>query len=274
MNEIKYLNIGMIDPSDFNGRLEIDEDADLELTESIKSIGILEPLIVRKKEKRIELIAGSRRYRCAKIAGLGSVPCIFITADDSLAEKIKLHENLKRLDLSHVDQGYTFARLKTEFNLTENEISELVGKSVPYVSQHISLISAGNDIIEAVQNENINFSVARELIQVKNEEDRTHLLNYAVKGGASVSTVREWVNTANNERQNKPAGVPLTVTESNYASKSLPTFTCQACEHNHVIKEMVVRRLCPECDFLIFDEIRKQKEMVTSTSANGTSETG
>jgi len=272
MDEIKHINISSIDPPDFNGRLDIDEEADHELTESIKDIGVLEPLIVRKNKKRIELIIGSRRFRCSKIAGLQSVPCIIISADDALAEKIKLHENIHRLDLNHVEQGFNFARLMTEFKLTENEISKLVGKSISYISQHISLISSGENIIKAVQCNEISFSVARELMQVKNKDDRTHLLGFAVKGGASVQTVKEWVSSTNQERDRSPLDKPSTINEINYVRQSLPTFKCQACEHSHVIKEMVVRRLCPECDFIIFDDIRKAKERLASTIAIGSSE--
>jgi len=273
MDEINYINLSKIDPPEFDGRLDIDEEADQELAESIREIGILEPLIVRKKNKRIEIIAGSRRYRASKLAGIDAVPCIFMKADDSLAEKIKLHENLKRRDLSHIDQAMTFSRLRTEFNMTEQQISDLVGKSIPYISQHISLMASGDELVSAVQNGKVNFSVARELMQVDNEEDRSHLLNFAIKGGASVGTVKEWVQTASSERSSLPADKPLAITEDKYVSKSLPSFVCQACECPHVIQEMVVRRICPECDYLIFSEIRKQKELIASTIANGLQET-
>jgi ParB family chromosome partitioning protein len=273
MSEINYINISKIDPPENDGRLEIDVEFDQELASSIKEMGVLEPLIVRKNNKRIEIIAGSSRFRASKIAGLDSVPCIIVKSDDSFAEKIKLHENLKRRDLSHVDQGMIFARLRTEFKLTENEISNLVGKSIPYISQHISLITSSEELIASVQNYSISFSVARELMQVKNKDDQNHLLNFAIKGGASVSTVKEWVSTAIFERKHSTYDKPLNISENNYASKTIPTFTCQACEHSHVIKEMIIKRLCPECDFLIFDEIRKQKELIASTIANGSPET-
>ena len=269
MNEIKYINLIKIEPADFTGRLEVDEEADLELAESFKSIGILEPIIVRKKNKHIEVVAGHRRLRCAKIAGLSSIPCIFTTADDELSEKIKLHENLHRVNLSHIDQGYTFARLQTEFKLSESQISKLVGKSIPYISQHISLITSGETLVKAVQNKDVSFSVARELMQIKNIDDQEHLLDYAIKGGASVSTVREWVNTANQERAQKSNNKPLEITEDKYVPQSLPTFTCQACEHSHLIKEMIIRRLCPECDNLIFSAIREEKERIALEHGNG-----
>ena len=267
MAEINNINLSKIDPPEHDGRFEIDSEADQELVSSIKLIGVLEPLIVRKKNKRIEIIAGSRRYRCSKIAGLDSVPCIITTADDALSERIKLHENLKRKDLSHIDQGMTFARLHTELKLTENEISEITGKSIPYISQHLNLIMSSEELIRAVQDEKVTFSVARELMHIENKPDQLHLLKYAMDGGASVETVKQWVRTASNERIQSEDTKPLEMSETNYPAKTLPTFLCDACEHPSLVSEMKVRRLCPQCDFLIFDEIRQEKEKQASNSS-------
>ena len=262
MSNIEYIKIEKLKPAPFDGRMEVDQEADQELANSIKEMGVLEPLICRKVDNNVEIIAGSSRYRASKIAGLASLPCIIVKADDSLAEKIKLHENLKRQNLSHIDQALTFARLRTDFNMSEKDISELCGMSIPYVSQHICLLDSGDEIITAVQASEISFSVARELMQCKNPQDRNNLLHYAVGGGAAVQTVKRWVHTANSDREYTVQEIVTAPYETPVLPQPISTFFCKACEEPTVINEMVVIRLCPECNHAIFSEIldaRKNK---------------
>ncbi len=167
---------------------------------------------------------------------------------------------MKRTNLSHIDQGLTFARLRTDFNLSELEISKLCGKSIAYISQHINLLDAGDQVIAAVQNKEVSFSVARELVQCKNEDDKNNLLNYAIGGGSTVETVRNWVQTANSDRSRSVQEIVTTKYEKPSVIPQQQTFICKSCEEPTIISEMMVVRLCPECDHLIFSEIRAAKE--------------
>jgi len=263
MAGIDYIKLSKISIPEFDGRLEIDTDSDHELADSIKEMGVLEPLIVRKVNGKIVIIAGSCRYRASKIAGLDAVPCIVVKADDQYSEQIKLHENLKRSQLSHVDQAMTFARLRSEFNMTESEISQLSGKSIPYISQHINLLNADDTLITAVQSKSIKFSVARELMHVKNIETQKHLLGYAIKGGASVEIVRNWVQEARyEEERSEPVNTSQTL-QPPTQTRPMTLFKCQTCESDSKIIEMCVLRVCPECNDLIFTVVREAKKEAT-----------
>ncbi len=263
MGQIKYINLEDISLPEFDGRLESDNEADIELSESIKELGVLEPIIVRHVNDRIEIIAGSCRYRASKIAGLSAIPCIIVKADDRLAEKIKLHENLKRLPLSHVDQAVTFARLRTEFGLSETEISIICGKSVPYISQHICMLDSGPEIIQAVQGDKIKFSVARELMHVKTDSTRQHLLNYAIKDGASVDTVKNWVSQSNNEEEMIDIRAASGDPPAPPSNISYTTFVCNTCETPAEIVGMHILRLCDHCFNSIMSDIKEAKRLAS-----------
>ncbi len=146
MSQVKYINLGDLNLPDFEAHKQIDEKQISEISESIKDIGVLEPIIVRKVNSQFEIVAGCIRYRATKLAGLKSIPCIVMSLNDSQAEIIKLHENVKRINLDHVDQGNTFIMLRDKFGMTEDAISASVGKSTPYVSQHISLITQDSEL--------------------------------------------------------------------------------------------------------------------------------
>ena len=126
----------------------------------------LEPCLsslLSQENANFEIIAGYRRFRAATRAGLPTIPCISQKSDDKETEILKVHENIHRLPLSHVDQGNTFRYLRDTFNMSETEIAALVGKSVPYISQHLTLVNSDPDIIAAVKAEEISYSASRSL---------------------------------------------------------------------------------------------------------------
>jgi len=262
MSQIEYIKLEKLFIPDFDGRLEVDQNKIIEISESIKELTVMEPITVRAKNGKYEIVFGSCRYRASKLAGLDAMPCIIVKADDELAEKMKLHENLKRLPLGHLDQALTFARLISVFKMTETQISKLSGKSVPYISQHITLLGAGEELINAVQDNHINFSVARELMHVKNEKTKLHLLDYAVKGGASVDTVKNWVLEARQEEEFPDRETPHTDSEPPSFSRPPSTFICKTCEEPTQIVNMYILRICPECHNSIMEDILVARKAV------------
>jgi len=111
MSTYKFIRLDKLIPPEFDTRLTNDQEADDDLRDSIRELGILEPLLVKETENGFEIIAGNRRYKQATRAGLAAAPCIVTDPNGAETDKIQLHENIKRLPLSHVDQAYTFAHL-------------------------------------------------------------------------------------------------------------------------------------------------------------------
>jgi ParB family chromosome partitioning protein len=246
---IDLIKLTKILPPAFDQRSEFDETADLELLESIKQFGVLEPILVRPKDGQFEIIAGHRRYRMASRAGLPTIPCISQKTGDKETELIKIHENIHRLPLSHVDQGNTFFYLRSQFDMTEAEIAALVGKSVPYISQHLSLISSDPYVLESVKKEEITFSAARELNQVADISERKRLLSIVKESGATVPVIQNWVREANRLSSDDLHHHTYSVDDAPQPVYTDPTFPCESCNTITHISKMHIVRLCPDCDF-------------------------
>lgn len=263
MSKITYIDLSKLLIPEFEAHKQIPDDYISEITDSIKLLGIIEPLIVRKKDNEFEIVAGCVRYRCAKIAGLKSAPCIILGLDDKAAEIVKIHENIKRIPLDHIDQGNTFVMMREKFSLTENDIASIVGKSVAYVSQHISLVSQDEELIRSVREKRISFSQARELIQITDKTERRRLQLYCENDGATVEVLRTWVKDYKNSLLiNSPPG------ESKESVSYIPDRpqdwrTCQACSKATLISDIRQLILCPPCDTAIRNAILEEKSKNT-----------
>lgn len=260
MEQIKHIRLDKLKPPSFDGRLSSSPEDDDDLMNSIRELGILEPLIVMETADGLEIIAGNRRFIEAGRAGLAAVPCIIKKATESMAEKIKLHENIKRLPLSHVDQGYTFAHLIKKFGMTEQQIATLVGKSIAYVSQHLSLINSDETLVQAVHDGRLNFSHARELMQCKDSDERQRLQDIIIKHGASTDVVHTWVHESNRETDNLGGPPRESYPIQREAETKIPMYPCAACEAPVSIIKLKILRLCPECHQLLFNDIDREKQ--------------
>jgi len=255
MNQIKHIPLEKILPPEFDHRLSTSPLDDDELAESIREMGIMQPVVVKDTTKGYEIVFGNRRYIAAGKVGLKAIPCVIVKTDAAAAEKMKLHENLNRLPLSHVDQGYTFAHLIKQFNMTEKQIGKLIGKSIGYISQHLSLLSCDDILIQAVHDGRINFSVARELVQCKDEDERSRLANLIEENGASVAVVHSWVNEANRETdilEQTPDTSPSSTTPE---TPVFPMYPCAICQTPVDVRNLNIIRMCFDCKHTIFSEI-------------------
>jgi ParB family chromosome partitioning protein len=169
-----YASVGHITPGPFQPRMHFDEDKLEELKRAIQSQGIIEPLIVRRigavesDGPRYELIAGERRLRAARAAGLEAVPVVVRELDDRAALEMSLVENIAREDLSPVEEAIAFARLVKHFELSHDDIATRVGVSRPYVSNAIRLLSLAPEVIELIAGGQLTAGQARPLLAIGN----------------------------------------------------------------------------------------------------------
>jgi len=169
--------VGSIKPGPFQPRLHFDEESLEELKRAIQSQGIIEPLIVRRigaadgvDGPRYELIAGERRLRAARAAGLETVPVVVRELDDRAALEMSLVENIAREDLSPIEEAFAFARLVKHFALSHDEIATRVGKSRPYVSNAIRLLELAHPVIEMIACRQLTAGQARPLLAIGDPE--------------------------------------------------------------------------------------------------------
>ena len=264
MNQIKHIRLDKLLPPEFDQRLTSTPEEDTDLMNSIKQFGVLLPLIVKETSKGLEIVAGYRRFNQAGKAGLAAVPCIVVKTTEALSEIMKLHENIHRLPLSHIDQGYTFAHLIKKFKMTETQIAALCHRSIAYVSQHISLINSDPVLVDSVHDGHINFSTARELMRCKDSDEMARLKNIVETSGATQNVVRTWVNESNRETDNIDGKIQTANPNPIHEKTQIPLYPCVACENPTSILELKIVRLCPDCHRLIFSEIEHEKMIARS----------
>jgi len=269
MDQIHHIERDNILPPEFDQRFSLDEEADRDLVESIRELGILLPLIVRKKDGKFEIVAGNRRFIASDVVGLPAVPCVITTKSDEEIDKIQLHENLKRLPLSHLDQAITFLHLMEKYTLTETQIAKLIRKSVAYVSQHMCLLNADEELVKAVRDRKLNFTVARELMQVKNQKDLHNFIKYAADDGASSTVVRRWAEESNRKPVELPEQDQQETENPPPRPDSQPGFKCPACSEWHEVRKLVIVRMCEDCNYAIMKAIRDENKK-TSLSTTTT----
>lgn len=271
MSKIFFVNLGDLSLPSFQAHRDTSHEHIKEISESIKLIGVIEPLIVRRTDKGLEIVAGCVRYRAALLAGLKAVPCIILNLDLKDSEILKLHENVKRIPLDHVDQGHTFIMMMETFDMTEKDISESVGKSIAYISQHISLVRLGNELTQAVKDKLISFSQARELMRVDDPVERNRLLRYCQEDGATIKVLQQWVQEYfSNISKSPPSEQEIHTPKSDLVDIHVSR-PCEACEKLTEISKIYSLLLCKHCHDTIKEAISQEKKDISSESPEKTS---
>ncbi|MBQ7413485.1 MAG: ParB/RepB/Spo0J family partition protein [Alphaproteobacteria bacterium] len=171
-NGITLVDINLLTPSPYQPRRVFSENALMDLVRSIQEKGVLQPLLVRpKKNGEYEIIAGERRLRASKQAGLSQVPVIIKDFDDKAALEVALIENLQREDLNPLEEAEAYARLLNEFNYTQDELSKVVGKSRSHVANMMRLLDLPSDIKQLVENKELTIGHARALLNAQNPSE-------------------------------------------------------------------------------------------------------
>lgn len=165
-----FVHISEIEPNKTQPRKRFDEDALQELADSIKQYGVIQPLILQKKDKFYEIIAGERRWRAARIAGLKDVPAIIKDYSPQEVVEIALIENIQREDLNPIEEAQTYQRLIQEFNLKQDEVAERVSKSRVAVTNAMRLLKLDERVQQMLIDEMLSSGHARALLSIEDLE--------------------------------------------------------------------------------------------------------
>ena len=197
--------ISKVEPREGQPRIKFDEDALAELAESIASYGILQPITVRKLDSGYyQIIAGERRWRAARIAGLKEVPVQIIEADDRRAMELALVENLQREDLDPIEEARGYRRLMDDFGLTQEEAAQAVGKSRPAVANSLRLLTLGKEVLALVSSGDLSAGHARALIALKDPAEQLQAALTVVKKQLSVRETESLAaNMANKAKESR-----------------------------------------------------------------------
>ena len=176
-------------------RRYFDPEAIATLAESIRQYGVLNPLTVRRTANGgYELVAGERRLRAARVAGLTDVPCLLINADGEDSSVIALVENLQRRDLDFFEEANGFKRLIEQFGLTQEEAARKVGKTQSAVANKLRLLRLSQQNMELIRCNNLTERHARALLRLNDEADRINVTNYLIEHELNVSRTEEYID--------------------------------------------------------------------------------
>lgn len=198
---ILEIDINKIEPNRNQPRRYFDEESLLELAESLKNYGVIQPIVVKKVEDYYELIAGERRFRAAKIAGLTKLPAIIKDLDKMAAFEVALVENLQRKDLNPIEEAESFHKLQTEFQLSQEEIAKKVGKSRSAVTNSMRLLNLDSRVINFVRENKLSGGHARTLLPITDGEIQFELAEKIIEEGLSVRMVESIVKKLQEEKK-------------------------------------------------------------------------
>ncbi|MBW6500920.1 MAG: ParB/RepB/Spo0J family partition protein [Bacteroidales bacterium] len=201
------LNIAIdsIDGNPFQPRTNFDEQALEELATSIRKLGIVQPLTVRETDnRRYQLISGERRLRAARLAGLTHVPAYIRTADDQAMLELALVENIQREDLDAIEVAISFQRLTEECRLTQEQLSERVGKQRSTIANYLRLLRLPAEIQLGIRNKNLMMGHARTLISIEDPKKQINIYYRIIDGDLSVRQAEELVRHLQAEKAKDP----------------------------------------------------------------------
>lgn len=187
------VKITKVEPNREQPRKNFDEDALLELSDSIKQFGVIQPILVQDRKDHYEIIAGERRWRAAKLAGLKEVPVIIKNYTEREIVEISLIENIQRQDLNPIEEAQAYKRLLTEFNLKQDEVAERVSKSRTAVTNSMRLLKLSDEVQQMVINDMLTTGHARALLAIENPEEQYTLAQKVFDEKLSVRDVEKLV---------------------------------------------------------------------------------
>ena len=211
------VKINEVEPNREQPRKDFDEDALMELADSIKQFGILQPLLVQKKKDYYEIIAGERRWRAAKIAGIKEVPIIVKNYTDQEIVEISLIENIQRENLNPIEEAMAYKRLLEEFDLKQDEVAERVSKSRTAVTNSMRLLKLSDRVQQMIVDDMISTGHARALLVIDDEEQQYMLANKIFDEKLSVRETEKLVKTLKNPKRE----VKKTIIEHTFVYENL-----------------------------------------------------
>ena len=175
-----------------------------ELADSIRQHGILQPLSVRRSGNFYELIAGERRLRAARIAGITDIPCIVMSMDDKESGMAAMVENLQRQDLDFIEEALGIARLLRDWNMSQEQAARLLGKSQSAVANKLRILKHSNTVLEAIREAELTERHARALLKLPGDEEKLPAIAEIARQGMSVARAEKYIETLLERKTDKP----------------------------------------------------------------------
>lgn len=203
-SRVRYIPINAVRPNPQQPRRSFDETALRELADSISAYGILQPLTVRDRGGVYELVAGERRLRAARIAGLREVPCLIAEVGEEDAALLALIENLQRRDLDYMEEAAAIARLIRRYGLSQQQAAEKLGKSQPTIANKLRLLRLSAPVIDCLRQYGLTERHARTLLRLTDPEQQLAAAQHIGKRGLNVAQTEQYIDRLTAENRTEP----------------------------------------------------------------------
>ena len=206
---VVFLPARAIQPNPMQPRRVFREESLIELADSIRQHGILQPLSVRRTEKGYELIAGERRLRAGVLAGLSEIPCIIMNMDEKESGMVALVENLQRQELDYIEEARGISQLMTRWEMSQEQVARLLGKSQSAGANKLRLLRHGSAVLSRLRETGLTERHARALLRLPGEPEKLRAIEYISRLGLSVSRTEQYIDSLleNREKAGKKADI-------------------------------------------------------------------
>ncbi len=228
-------------------RSNFDKDKMNQLVESIQKVGLIEPIILVEVKGGYEIVAGHRRFIAHKHLGLKEIKAVVLEATAKDTEVMKLHENMIREDVNVIDESNFIKTLMKIHAIDQKEISRMIGRSEAYVSQRLDVLKYDEKLLNALADEKISFSVARELNRIDDEVMRDNYLHHAVMSGVTPATMKQWVDDYLRMQEIQSGEYDPKKILKDQKGMDEVQLPCQVCKDVKPASESIMVRICRTC---------------------------
>ncbi len=201
--KIAYISLEDIKIKKDQPRKEFEKDSLQDLSDSIKTHGVIQPILLRKKDDSYEIIAGERRFRASKLADLKEIPSIILDAKDEDVAKLALIENVQREDLNPIEEAQAYKNLMEDFDLKQDQLAETIGKSRSYITNSLRLLNLDQEVIDYLYNGDLTQGHGKVLLGIKDKEAQVELAKRIIETGLNVRKTEEEVKKVKEEDGDK-----------------------------------------------------------------------
>lgn len=253
--KILIIKINEIIQPQMSMRQQFDLEKLEELKSSIKAVGLINPITLRKVTKGYEVIAGARRLEACKLLGWTTIPSIVYAQTEEESEMIKIQENIQREDVDPIDEGAYLMAIKEKYGYNQKQLAELVLRTESYVSERLRATEYHPELKRAVKDKLIPFSVARELAKINDLDQLMACLNSATEYGTTPIQARAWVQQYKAQMIMNEAAGPISdlSPDEELLAHSKLLQTCQICGTAAEPKDLIYLTICRQCS----DTIKK-----------------
>lgn len=218
-----------------------------DLAQSIRMVGLIQPIHVKEVGKKFEVVAGHRRFLACRMAGKHTAKAIILEGSTVNSDQLKLHENYFREDVNPLDEGRWFTKLKADMGWTQAELAKFVNRSDTYVATRMQLLTGSPEVIAALEGGQISVSQARELNLVESDSIRQELLRITIEGGATVSTLRIMRQDYEGRFTPPPEGIPSGDVAGQPSEPVTHKIRCVFCDGDFNINQIYPITACRTC---------------------------